>query len=113
MNRIYLWLLTALLVFSTVGVNAQTGLAGRTYYNANIMAETMNNATKDMDKKMAEARAKRVAPSSEEGTYVIKDKMVIVTDKNNEKDTLRLSDDGNYLYGRFDKETDFKLTRTK
>lgn len=68
MNRIYLWLLTALLVFSTVGVNAQTGLAGRTYYNANIMAETMNNATKDMDKKMAEARAKRVAPSSEEGT---------------------------------------------
>ena len=91
MNRIYLWLLTALLVFSTVGVNAQTGL----------------------DKKMAEARAKRVAPSSEEGTYVLKDKMVIVTDKNNEKNTLRLSDDGNYLYGKFDKETDFKLTRTK
>lgn len=56
MNRIYLWLLTALLVFSTVGVNAQTGLAGRTYYNANIMAETMNNPTQDMDKKMAERR---------------------------------------------------------
>ncbi len=56
MNRIYLWLLTALLVFSTVGVNAQTGLAGRTYYNANIMAESMNNATQDMDKKMAERR---------------------------------------------------------
>ena len=171
-------------------------LAGRTYYHPNILAEELNNATKDLDKKMAEARKKAiaegekkkgrkltadeiakidkelkekkqqitavkkgmktaltieflddkkvvlkpdikidddalkaagmgwlkrkalkaavaVAPSSEKGTYIVKGNMVIMTDKDNEKDTMTISNDGKYLTGRFDGDAPIKLTRTK
>jgi hypothetical protein len=37
---------------------------------------------------------------------------LVIMDPKDEPDTLRLSDDGKYLYGKFDKKTDFKLTRT-
>ena len=39
--------------------------------------------------------------------------MVIMTDSNNEKDTMTISQDGKYLTGKFDAKTPFKLTRTK
>jgi len=186
----------ALFVSGLLVVNAQTSLAGRTYYHPNILAEELNNATKDLDKKMAEARKKAitegekkkgrkltadeiakidkelkekkqqitavkkgmktaltieflddkkvvlkpdikidddalkaagmgwlkrkalkaavaVAPSSEKGTYIVKGNMVIMTDKDNEKDTMTISNDGKYLTGRFDGDAPIKLTRTK
>ncbi|MBQ8050170.1 MAG: hypothetical protein IJ197_01165 [Bacteroidaceae bacterium] len=190
-----LWLLAAILCICGTGALAQTNLAGRTYYNANIMAEEMNKLTKDADKEMAKAKAEAiakfekekgckpnetemaeidkkmeearqmleairngmstkitlefrtekdavmkadmkisdealkaagigwakrklmkaalaVAPSSTKATYTVKDNLVIMKE-DNELDTLRLSDDGKYLYGKFDKTTNFKLTRTK
>ncbi len=196
MKRRFFGLLTALWMVGTLSVSAQTSLAGRTYHHPNIMADMMNDATKDLDKKVAEARAKgiaeaekkkgrkltaeeltkldeeikkkmdmveavkkgmkmaitvefkdqknmvmkqntkvsddalkaagigwfkrkalkaamAIAPSSEKGTYIVKDSMVIMTDKDNEKDTLFLSQDGKYLKGRMDKKMSFKLTRIK
>ena len=196
MKRRFFGLLTALWMVGTLSVSAQTSLAGRTYHHPNIMADMMNDATKDLDKKVAEARTKAIAegekkkgrkltaeelakldeeikkkmemvaamkkgmtmaitvefkdqknmvmkqktkvsddalkaagygwlkrkalkaalaiaPSSEKGTYIVKDSLVIMTDKDNEKDTLFLSQDGKYLKGRMDKKMSFKLTRIK
>ena len=53
-----------------------------------------------------------LAPTTEKSEYILKGNLVIM-DPKDEPDTLRLSDDGKYLYGKFDKKTDFKLTRTK
>ena len=53
-----------------------------------------------------------LAPTTEKATYVVKGNLVIL-DPNDEPDTLRLSDDGKYLYGKFDEKTNYKLTRTK
>jgi hypothetical protein len=64
-------------------------------------------------KRKALKAAIALAPSSEKATYVVKGNMVIMTDKDNEKDTMTISNDGKYLFGRFDGETNFKLTRTK
>ena len=36
-----------------------------------------------------------------------------MTDKEGEKDTLQLSQDGQYLSGKMDKDTPFKLKRKK
>ena len=196
MKRRFFGLLTALWMVGTLSVSAQTSLAGRTYHHPNIMADMMNDATKDLDKKVAEARTKAIAegekkkgrkltaeelakldeelkkqmellanvkkgmsitvtvefkdqtnmvmkqktrvsdeilkaagygwlkrkalkaalamaPSSEKGTYIVKDSLVIMTDKDNEKDTLFLSQNGKYLKGRMDKKMTFKLTRIK
>lgn len=188
-------MLAAILVICGTRVMAQTNLAGRTYYNANIMADEMNGLTKDADKEMAKAKAEAIAkfekekgrkpneaemaeiekkmeearqmlevirngmstkitlefrtekdavmradmkisdealkaagigwakrkmmkaalalaPSTMKATYTMMGNLVIMTE-NGEQDTLRLSDDGMYLYGKFDKTTNFKLTRTK
>lgn len=190
-----LWMLAAILCNCGTPIMAQTNLAGRTYYNANIMAEEMNKLTKDADKEMAKAKAEAIAkfekekgrkpneaemaeidkkmeearqmleairngmstkitlefrtekdavmqadmkisdealkaagvgwakrkmmkaalamaPSTMRATYTMKGNLVIMTE-DGEQDTLRLSDDGKYLYGKFDKTTNFKLTRTK
>ena len=196
MKRRFFGLLMTLWTVGLLSVSAQTSLAGRTYHHPNIMADMMNDATKDLDKKVAEARTKAIAegekkkgrkltaeelakldeeikkkmdmvaamkkgmtmaitvefkdqknmvmkqktkvsddvlkaagigwlkrkalkaalaiaPSSEKGTYFVKDSLVIMTDKDNEKDTLFLSQDGKYLKGRMDKKMTFKLTRIK
>ena len=63
-------------------------------------------------KRKAMKAALAVAPSTEKVTYVQKGDLIIVND-GEEKDTLRLSSDGKYLYGKFEKDVDFKLTRTK
>ena len=194
-QRISIWVWATILVICGTCVMAQTNLAGRTYYNANIMAEEMNKLTKDADKEMAKAKAEAIAkfekekgrkpneaemaeidkkmeearqmleairngmstkitlefrtekdavmradmkisdealkaagvgwakrkmmkaalamaPSTMKATYTMKGNLVIMTE-DGEQDTLRLSDDGKYLYGKFDKTTNFKLTRTK
>ena len=181
-------------MMTTMTVNAQS-LAGRTYYNANILSGEMGKKLKEMDQKIPEIRtgkyakfekekgrkptaaekvkldkevdeaiaqtkilakgattaitvdfktdknvvmkadmkvsddamkaagigwlkrkamkaALAVAPSSSKSTYVVKGNLVILDDSG-EKDTLRLSTDGKYLYGKFEKDINFKLTRTK
>lgn len=188
-------LMAAAIMMTAMSAMGQTNLVGRTYYNANIMAEEFDKVVKnadkeiekakseaiakfekqkgrkpneaemaEMEKKLEEARAmmeairkgmvtaitvefktekdvvmkadmkisdealktagigwaKRklmkvamaAAPSSSKATYTLKDNLVILKE-DNELDTLRLSDDGKYLYGKFDKKTSFKLTRTK
>ena len=62
-------------------------------------------------KRKALKAAMAVAPKSEKGTYVVKDNLVIMTDSDKDKDTLTLSNDGNYLYGQLGKNTKFKLKR--
>ena len=56
--------------------------------------------------------AMALAPSSEKGTYVQKGNLIICSD-GKDKDTLTISDDGKYVYGKLDQKTNFKLTRTK
>ncbi len=186
MKRQFSTLLAMLLLGGLLTANAQTNMAGRTYHNPNIIADMMNDATKDLDKKVAEARTKgiageeiakldaeikkkmaeleamkkgmklaitiefkddknlvmkqdtkisdealkaagygwlkrkamkaalAVAPSSQKGTYIVKNNMVIMADKDNEKDTLNISQDGKYITGKLDKkDRPFKLIRTK
>ena len=63
-------------------------------------------------KRKAMKAALAVAPSSNKATYVMKGDLIILDD-GEEKDTLRLSSDGKFLYGKFEKDVNFKLTRTK
>ena len=63
-------------------------------------------------KRKAMKAALAVAPSSSKATYVVKGDLIILDD-GEEKDTLRLSSDGKYLYGKFEKDVNYKLTRTK
>ena len=63
-------------------------------------------------KRKALKAALAVAPSSDKVTYVVKGDLIIVDD-GEEKDTLRMSSDGRYLYGKFEKDVNFKLTRTR
>ena len=192
MNRMLLLVVVAMMTMMTV--NAQS-LAGRTYYNANILAGELDKKMKEVDQKIPEIKAKKyaefekekgrkptaaekakldkevsdavaqaralvkgvttaitvefkttkdavmkadmkisedalkaagigwlkrkalkaalaVAPSSDKVTYVVKGDLIIVDD-GEEKDTLRMSSDGKYLYGKFEKDVNFKLTRTR
>lgn len=74
--------------------------------------EVMKQAGIGWVKRKAMQAAMAVLPSSEKVDYVVKDNLVIF-DPDDEPDTLRLSDDGKFIYGKFEKKTDFKLTRTK
>ena len=179
-----------------MNLQAQNSLVGRTYYNANIMTDALNEVTKDMDKKVQDAKTEEIAklekkegrkatraeiaeidakmqkaqkmmeamtkgmtteltvtfktekeavmkanisvsdealknagigwmkrkalkaaialiPSTEKSSYIVKGNLVIMIDDDEGNDTLRLSNDGKYLFGKFDKKTDYKLTRTQ
>lgn len=191
---IKLHLIAAMMFLCVTNTQAQTNLAGRVYYNANIMADELNKMSQDVEKDVAKGRARIYAkfekkkgrkPTEAEKakleaelqkalatvravrkgmstkitvefkndkevvmdadvrisdeamklagiswvkrkamklamaampksncTYVVIGKQIIFDD-GSEKDTLRLSDDGKYLYGKFDKKTNFKLTRIK
>lgn len=74
--------------------------------------EVMKQAGIGWVKRKAMQAAMAVLPSSEKVEYVMKDNLVIF-DPDDEPDTLRLSDDGKFIFGKFEKKTDFKLTRTK
>ena len=78
-----------------------------------VSDEAMKAAGIGWLKRKAMKAALAVAPSSEKGTYVVKGQQVIMTDKEGEKDTLMLSQDGQYLSGKMDKDTPFKLKRKK
>ena len=191
---IKLQLIAAMMFLCVTNTQAQTNLAGRVYYNANIMADELNKMSQDVEKDVAKGRARIYAkfekkkgrkPTEAEKakleaelqkalatvravrkgmstkitvefkndkevvmdadvrisdeamklagiswvkrkamklamaampksncSYVVIGKQIIFDD-GSEKDTLRLSDDGKYLYGKFDKKTNFKLTRIK
>ena len=179
-----------------MNLQAQNSLVGRTYYNANIMTDALNEVTKDMDKKVQDAKTEEIAklekkegrkatraeiaeidakmqkaqkmmeamtkgmtteltvtfktekeavmkanisvsdealknagigwmkrkalkaaialiPSTEKSSYIVNGNLVIMIDDDEGNDTLRLSNDGKYLFGKFDKKTDYKLTRTQ
>lgn len=53
-----------------------------------------------------------LTPSTQKMSYTTRDNLVFCND-GAERDTLALSDDGNYLYGEFEEGKTFKLTRTK
>lgn len=55
--------------------------------------------------------ATKVMPD-EKATYTVQGNHVYLFD-GEERDTMRLSDDGKYLYGKMDEKKKFKLTRTK
>ena len=53
-----------------------------------------------------------LTPSTQKMAYTTKDNLIFCND-GAERDTLVLSDDGKYLYGKFEEGKTFKLTRTK
>ncbi len=77
-----------------------------------ISEEAMKAAGINWLKRKAMKAAMAVAPKSQKGTYVVQGDLVILDD-GEEKDTLRLSPDAKHLYGVFDKDTKYTLTRTK
>ena len=63
-------------------------------------------------KRKAMKAAIALMPETEKFTYTIENDLIITVD-GDEKDTLRLSNDQKYIYGKFDEKTNFKLSRTK
>lgn len=53
-----------------------------------------------------------LAPSKQKMHYIVQDNLIICSD-GTDLDTLTISADGKYLYGKMDEKTSFKLTRTK
>ncbi len=186
---------TLLLVMLAVPTVAQTNLVGHVYKNDNILKKELEEATKDADKKLAEAKAEAIAkaekekgrkltaaetaeldkkvkdalvqlealkkgmktsivltfktadqavmsvdmsisdaamkaagigwlkrkamkaamalaPSSQKLKYVVQGDLIICSD-GKENDTLRLSKDRQFVYGKMDEKTPFTLKRTK
>ncbi len=75
-----------------------------------IDEEAMKNAGMGWAKRKAIKAAFALLPSTEKMQYTVKDNLIICND-GKEKDTLTVSDDGKYLYGKMDEKTKFKLTR--
>lgn len=63
-------------------------------------------------KRKAMKAAMAVAPSSQKVTYVIQGDLIICSD-GKDMDTLRLSKDRQFIYGKMDEKTPFTLKRTK
>ena len=66
-------------------------------------------------KRKAIKAALSVVPD-QKGRYTAKDTVIYMVSgsgKEIERDTLTLSRDGRFLYGKMDEQTPFKLTRTK
>jgi hypothetical protein len=188
------YLISLLLLLGCIGSQAQTNLAGRVYYNANIMSDKMKELNQEVDQMMEKAKADAIkkqeqkkkrklnasekakieqkirnsqtkllsmeeglkaavtvtfknentvviktnmkyddnvmkdagvswakrkmfeascaASPSEKAKYVVKGDMIILDD-GKEKDTMYLSDKGKTITGRINRDTPFKLTRTK
>jgi len=64
-------------------------------------------------KRKAIKAALAIVPSSQKGTYVVKGQQIIMTDDEGERDTMLLSQDGQYVSGKLDAKTPFKLKRIK
>ena len=55
------WAIALLTMAFTLPAMAQTSLVGRVYSDDNVMKKQLDDATKDIDKKIAEAKAEAVA----------------------------------------------------
>lgn len=189
------WAIALLTMAFTLPAMAQTSLVGRVYSDDNVMKKQLDDATKDIDKKIAEAKAEAVAkaekkkgrkltaaeiaeidkklkeartemesvkkgmktsvsvnfktadevvmsmkvsvsdaamkaagigwlkrkaikaamaiaPSTQKMKYVVQGDLVICSD-GKDKDTLRLSKDRQFVYGKIDEKTSFTLKLTK
>lgn len=189
------WAIALLTMAFTLPAIAQTSLVGRVYSDDNVMKKQLDDATKDIDKKIAEAKAEAVAkaekkkgrkltaaeiaeidkklkeartemesvkkgmktsvsvnfktadevvmsmkvsvsdaamkaagigwlkrkaikaamaiaPSTQKMKYVVQGDLVICSD-GKDKDTLRLSKDRQFVYGKIDEKTSFTLKLTK
>ena len=73
---------------------------------------TLKNAGVSWAKRKAIKATIALLPSTEKMKYTVQGNLIICSD-GKDKDTLTLSDDGKYLYGKMDEKTKFKLTRTK
>ena len=72
--------------------------------------DTLKNAGVSWAKRKAIKAAIALLPSKEKMQYTVQGNLIICSD-GTDKDTLTLSDDGKYLYGKMDDKTKFKLTR--
>ncbi len=72
--------------------------------------ETLKNAGISWAKRKAIKAAIALLPSTEKMKYTVQGNLIICSD-GTDKDTLTISDDGKYLYGKMDDKTKFKLTR--
>ena len=72
--------------------------------------ETLKNAGVSWAKRKAIKATIALLPSTEKMKYTVQGNLIICSD-GKDKDTLTLSDDGKYLYGKMDDKTKFKLTR--
>ena len=77
-----------------------------------VNEEALKQAGVNWAKRKALKAVLAIAPTSEKTSYIVKGNLVIMN-PTDEPDTLRLSNDGKYLYGKFDKDFEVKLTRTK
>ena len=77
-----------------------------------VNEEALKQAGVPWAKRKALKAAIAIMPTTEKTSYMVKGNLVIMS-PTDEPDTLRLSNDGKYLYGKFDKDFEVKLTRTK
>ena len=72
--------------------------------------DALKNAGVSWAKRKAIKAAIALLPSKEKMQYTVHGILIICSD-GTDKDTLTISDDGKYLYGKMDDKTKFKLTR--
>lgn len=72
--------------------------------------ETLKNGGIGWAKRKAMKATIALLPSSQKMKYTVKDTLIICSD-GSDKDTLTISEDGKYLYGKMNEKTKFKLTR--
>ena len=94
----------------TVEFKSETQAIMKTDMSVN--EEALKQAGVNWAKRKALRAAIAIMPTTEKMSYVVKGNLVIMS-PTDEPDTLRLSSDGKYLYGKFDKDFEVKLTRTK
>ena len=80
MRKLYVLLLVVLLC-GTQYVQAQTNLSGREYYNANILADEMNDLVKDADAQLAKTRAEAIAKGEKKLGRKLNQQELAVIDK--------------------------------
>ncbi|MBR4129732.1 MAG: hypothetical protein IKU02_02280 [Bacteroidaceae bacterium] len=94
----------------TVEFKSETQAVMKTDMQVN--EEALKQAGVPWAKRKALKAAIAIMPTTEKTSYMVKGNLVIMS-PTDEPDTLRLSNDGKYLYGKFDKDFEVKLTRTK
>ena len=94
----------------TVEFKSETQAVMKTDMQVN--EEALKQAGVPWAKRKALKAAIAIMPTTEKTSYMVKGNLVIMS-PTDEPDTLRLSNDDKYLYGKFDKDFEVKLTRTK